>query len=78
VDRQLPLRHVGKNPVVSRSAPSQLSGDPDEVRGVEGLIIYIWGDLTDVLPAKLGTQSMTNVGHIGFHGDDAGGSRVGT
>jgi hypothetical protein len=78
VDWQLPLRHVGKNPVVSCSAPSQPPGDPDEVQGSEGLVIHNWGDPADVFPTKLGTQSVTNVGHIGSHDDDAGGSRVGT
>jgi hypothetical protein len=78
VDWQLPLQHVGKNPIVSRSAPSQPPGDPDEVRGAEGVIIHNWGDPVDVLLAKLSTQSMTNVGHIGSHDDGVGGSRIGT
>jgi hypothetical protein len=35
-------------------------------------------DLADVLPSKLGTQPVINVGHIGSHGDDVGGSQVDT
>jgi hypothetical protein len=77
VDRQLPLWHVDKNSVVYRSVPNQPPGDPDKVRGTEGLIIHNWRYPIDVLPAKLGTQPVTNLGHIGSHGDDTGGSRVG-
>jgi hypothetical protein len=76
VDRQFPLRHAGEDLVVSRSVPSQSPGDPDKVRGAKGLVIHNWWGPVDVLPAKLGTQPVTNVGHIGSHGDDAGGSRI--